>query len=263
VTKLTPATGYKVDAVAFFPDGIHIAGNIENSGARVWNIQTGSIVATLATFANRPDALAVSPDGTRLLVAPSDGIAEWVKPTSPKNRGRDADQKHRIAHHDPVRIGFSPAGTYFCIAEWHMHLFHSKDLKTFRQYRDPTGRPSDDGFPQGASVNAFAFKPDDSRLALALGHHAVVWSPDDFEAGPVKIAGHGRMVKGIGFLPDGNLLTAGMDGTVRVWNPDTGVELQSFDWGVGKVQCAAVSPDGTLCAAGSDDGRIVVWDVDS
>jgi WD40 repeat protein len=53
-----------------------------------------------------------------------------------------------------------------------------------------------------------------------------------------------------------------MDGTARVWDQNTGAEIRSFDWGIGKVTVAAVSPDGTLCAAGSADGRVIVWDVD-
>jgi WD40 repeat protein len=54
-----------------------------------------------------------------------------------------------------------------------------------------------------------------------------------------------------------------MDSTARLWDSATGAEKRSFDWGIGQVLVAAVSADGTLCAAGSKDGRIVVWDVDS
>ncbi|MCE9563705.1 MAG: WD40 repeat domain-containing protein [Planctomycetes bacterium] len=266
VSQMFAPSGFHVDGAAFFPDGLHIAGNIENEGARVWHIPSGNIIATFANPSNRSDAIAVSPDGNRLMLAEFTGIAQWNDPTHrrppDKNfRGRAADKKYRIDHNYPVRIGFSPGGKYFCIAEWYMHLFDPNSLKAVRQFRDPVPRGGTGSL--GATVVAFAFKPDDSRLAVALGRRAVVWSPADLEANPVPIAGHGRTVKAVGFLPDGNLLTAGMDGTVRVWHPDTGVELRSFDWGVGKVQCAAVSPDGTLCAAGSDDGRIVVWDVDS
>jgi WD40 repeat protein len=78
------------------------------------------------------------------------------------------------------------------------------------------------------------------------------------------VRGHALLVRAIGFLPGGNaILTAGMDGTARVWDTDTGAELRVFDWGIGKIRVAAVAPDGLTCAAGGDSGQIVVWDVDA
>ncbi len=38
--------------------------------------------------------------------------------------------------------------------------------------------------------------------------------------------------------------------------------LHKWNWKLGPFQSVAYSPDGTVGAAGSEDGRIVVWDVD-
>jgi WD40 repeat protein len=35
-----------------------------------------------------------------------------------------------------------------------------------------------------------------------------------------------------------------------------------YKWSVGALESVAYSPDGTLGAAGSADGRVVVWDVE-
>ena len=42
----------------------------------------------------------------------------------------------------------------------------------------------------------------------------------------------------------------------------SGAELKTFDWKIGKLYCAAFSPDGLTCAACSNKGQVVIWDVD-
>ena len=63
------------------------------------------------------------------------------------------------------------------------------------------------------------------------------------------------------FLPDGTLLAVGSDGLARLWDADTGAERRAWDFGLKNLQSVAVAPDGLTAAAGSHDGRIVVWDV--
>jgi WD40 repeat protein len=38
--------------------------------------------------------------------------------------------------------------------------------------------------------------------------------------------------------------------------------VHKWNWKLGPLRSVAYSPDGTLGAAGSEDGRVVVWDVD-
>jgi WD40 repeat protein len=136
-----------------------------------------------------------------------------------------------------------------------MCLYDGTTLEPRRVLSAPVGN---------ASAATFAFTPDETRLVVAFGHSSAVWRLDELTAPPVKCGSHGNLVRAVGFLPGGGtVLTAAMDGTVRLWDSTTGAETRSFDWGIGKVQAAAVSPDGTLCAAGGDDGHIVVWDVDA
>jgi WD40 repeat protein len=65
------------------------------------------------------------------------------------------------------------------------------------------------------------------------------------------------------YHPSGRyLFTTSNDATVTVWDADSWVRVKRFDWDVGRLRSVAVSPDGLLAAAGSDRGRVVVWDVD-
>jgi len=45
-------------------------------------------------------------------------------------------------------------------------------------------------------------------------------------------------------------------------DPATLREVRAFDWKLGKLVSAAFGPDGSLAAGGTEDGQVVVWDVD-
>ncbi len=256
VRKITGAYG-SVRVAAFFPDGKHIAVTMEGGGGWVCTVETGAAVAGFRPEWLDPDTLAVSPDGTRLVTCNTTAVSVWEQLTTPAPASvfyRPPDRSFPLRLRGTPKIGFSPKGTYFCGAEWQMQLCDPDTLEVRRVLRAPTGN---------ASAAAFAFTPDEDRLIVAFGHRAAVWRVGEWNRKPVRLGSHGNLVRAVGFLPGGGTaLTAAMDGTVRLWDTSTGSATRSFDWGIGKIQAAAVSPDGTLCAAGGDDGHIVVWDVD-
>ena len=116
----------------------------------------------------------------------------------------------------------------------------------------------------GANASGVAFSADESLIGVVFGHRVAIWRKDQLNEQPVTLRGHSLLVRAVGFLPGGaTVLTAGMDGTARLWEANTGAEMRAFDWGIGKVRVAAVSPDGLTCAAGGESGQIVLWDVDA
>ena len=65
----------------------------------------------------------------------------------------------------------------------------------------------------------------------------------------------GTKALGVSYRGDGKrLATAWADGTVRVWDPESGAEVQSFHAHPGAVHDVVYSPDGKLLAtSGGDD----------
>jgi WD40 repeat protein len=62
--------------------------------------------------------------------------------------------------------------------------------------------------------------------------------------------------------PNGTVACSRTNGTVCLWDVERRQLLRTLDWKMGKLVSVAFSPDGTLGAAGTEDGKVVVWDVD-
>jgi hypothetical protein len=74
---------------------------------------------------------------------------------------------------------------------------------------------------------------------------------------------HDGPVLGAAFSPDGSLIvTAGADGTARLWQTDTGTPVRVVRGHDDFVNTAAFSSDGDLIVTASDDGTTLIWRCD-
>jgi WD40 repeat protein/serine/threonine protein kinase len=76
-------------------------------------------------------------------------------------------------------------------------------------------------------------------------------------------AGHGGL-KRVAYSPDGKLLaTAGMEGSIRLWDLATAQLRHTLHAHAGGVRTLVFAPDGQRLASGGQDGAIRVWDLAS
>ena len=63
------------------------------------------------------------------------------------------------------------------------------------------------------------------------------------------------------FMPDGKrLVTAGQDGTARVWDVASGQQLLTLAGNTSTVTSVSASPDGKRIASSGYDGTLKIWD---
>jgi WD40 repeat protein len=117
-------------------------------------------------------------------------------------------------------------------------------------------------------VTAVAFSPDGKRglvgfgLSGSDGYPVYVW--DLISGNRTKaLDGHSWDVTAVAFSHNGDeVLSASRDGQVKLWDPETGELLNTFEhpW---QVLAAAFSPDDEFILSAGRDGTLFLWDLNT
>lgn len=235
------------------PDGSRLfTATFEDPVGRLRDPVTGKVLAKLEGHTGTIDAVAFSPDSSRLATASEDGTV----------RLRDLRTGKAIVikgHTGPVyRVVFSPDGS---------RLATTGVDRTVQLWDGRTGERIATLTGHTAEVFALTFSPDGSRLATTSEDHtARLW---DARTGSLAVyRGHTALVHGVAVSPDASrLATVGEDGIANLWDAATGRPVVLYKRRAGAAYGVTFSADGTRLATVGDidtpdgaDGAVEIAD---
>ncbi len=111
-------------------------------------------------------------------------------------------------------------------------------------------------------VTALAFSPDNTLLATAVGGRVALWKFGTDELILSYPEFDHLRCKALAFSNDSKILAIGDSLDIRLIEVDTEHLITTLSKHNNQVKALAFSPDGKILASGSQDGTILVWDLD-
>ncbi|HQU43172.1 MAG TPA: WD40 repeat domain-containing protein, partial [Pirellulales bacterium] len=276
IARKWPAHGSPIAAMAFSPDGSHLATSDLQGTIKLWGDpralnDKSEPKRTLKNHSGPITGLSFSSDGTLLVSTSLDKTARVWHTQEPESAVR------RVASAGYCYSArFSPDGLLMALADGdRIRLW---DAATGQVVRELSAR-------DGSPVSSVAFSPDNRLLATGHGgpkrmSHVSLWEIDTgkqlacltgaSDLSEIPVQWDFGSVTAVGFTPDGKHLVAcfgalNYHSTLRfscplkVWDVATGRLIQRLAGHQGLVVSMDFSPDGSLLASGSQDGTAIVW----
>jgi WD40 repeat protein len=279
--------------VAFTPDGTRLLVAWGGKCIDVWELPVGERVRTLGPFEDMDTSFAIHPSGRFAFVAAARALV--VVPLAGDRSEADQfvnDATHRvIASPDGdwavgsdttggSLIGYQwTAGAKLRLA-WAASAFDRREIlcgfvdggerfvavssgRVIVRETATGGVLSTCPYPSGYVICS-AVSPDGTRFASMGWETLYIWDTAKWGK-PTRVKGNSsRQFVSLAFHPTRPVLASVQGGQtlVKFLHAETGKPAAKFTWKLGPMRCVAFSADGTLAAAGSASGKVVVWDVD-
>jgi WD40 repeat protein len=213
-------------------------------------------------------SVALSPDGARLVVGgltTADGNGEAVLRGFVCGSGAELtpDWEERLRRGYSLAAAFFPDRKRICSAECWAGAYGIQQATVVIR-KAATGEPVWRCPETRHLITGPAVSPTGAIITACADHHIHVWSLRETERTQSTVTGDTKKhFTAIAFHPSEKYLAAtSNDATVKLFDTTTWEVARTFTWDIGRMRSVAFSPDGALAAAGSDTGKVVVWDVD-
>jgi WD40 repeat protein/DNA-binding SARP family transcriptional activator len=264
------ATG-KVIGLGFSPDGKVLATTSDDGSVDLWDVATASHRETFTGHAGAAFGPVFSPDGATLYTASDDGSVMVWDVDGRRRLGRSfefapvarAGRDTNGASNGAGAVAVSPDSALFVTSPGprRVTLWRARDLKVLGELHGPV-----------SALQSLAWSHDGSMVA-ATGNvgRTVVWDVKRRKIvqllGPSVPVGKDGVqapgaTDGVNFSADDRLVgTAGLDGTVRLYDVRSGRRIAKLVAGKVTLQDLDFSSDGRRVAAAGLDAKVWIWDL--
>jgi WD40 repeat protein len=238
--------------LAFSADGTALAVCGSAGSAFVWDWQSGKPPREIKVPPRGAHSVSFSPDG-KVLATGADslaGVRLWEVST-----GKLLKTLKPTEESDSSQAIFSPDGRHLAGTSYHHKAVILWDPKTGKELRRiPVA---------GRYPRALAWSNDSRRLAVVDGAVIRVFEAATGKETPVLPEGHRQTPGIVALLADGTAMTAGDDGTARLWESATGKHRRTIRVTDSWVRGARVSPDGRWLVASTlgQDHAVSLWNL--
>ncbi len=276
-----------VTTLLFSPDGRNLFSSSRDSTIKIWSIPSGRMTATIAGHRNLVNAITLSSDGNLIASASFEKIVRiW------NTRSQRITKTLTSLNFEVRQVEFSPDNKFLAVVTidnsvsiYSVGIWRKLDNWKFQEPVN-TVTFSPDGKKLGIATKSridffdtenwalesriaeevkdtkdLIFTPDMKRL-ISVNAHAEIDFFDKNYSHQNKLHGYKLDIIKTLFSPTGNLLaSANEDGTIALWDLQTGQQLRNISAHERSVNGLSFHPNARLLASGGDDGVIKIWNL--